>query len=241
MAKRVGGRRRGRPPRVRHDSDGSGSVDTGLPVLPPDVQRCDGDTDLWLEIGLAEQHPFRGSDAGDSTDEDPARDQDEALHSDGGGLRAGDDGDGEDRDGIGEGRVSSSQIIDDTQFPDVPDGHWNEVEKAVTVITEAGIRDLAGIRDNGEALNVVIGKSLRVVDRILDEDPDSYDKPEDRLRCLAILNQTSANMLTAGLKADENRFRKENHDVIHRLFEKITSAPGKIYDPTSSPPPPSGQ
>lgn len=74
--------------------------------------------------------------------------------------------------------------------------------------------------ENTDDLSRVVRKALVQMETILDMDSDDVE-PEDKLKLLSVKKDAAASIITAGLKADENRFRRENKDIIEKLFEKI--------------------
>lgn len=89
------------------------------------------------------------------------------------------------------------------------------------------------VPNNSEILNTkddtlsrVVSKALQQIESILD-----MEIPEDdtKMKMLSVKKDTAIGILNAGLKADENRFRRENKDIIERLFDKIKKE-SKIVD-----------
>jgi hypothetical protein len=69
-------------------------------------------------------------------------------------------------------------------------------------------------------LSRVVHKALQQIEIILDmEVPEEGN--EDRMKMLSVKKDAAASIINAGLKADENRFRRENKDIIEKLFDKI--------------------
>lgn len=69
-------------------------------------------------------------------------------------------------------------------------------------------------------LSKVVVKALKQIEIILDIPiPDSSDP--NYVKTLSVKKDAAASIINAGLKADENRFRRENKDIIERLFDKI--------------------
>lgn len=77
-------------------------------------------------------------------------------------------------------------------------------------------------------LSKVINKALKQIDTILDQS-DAGLEDTDRMKLLSIKKDAAVAIINAGLKADENRFRRENKDIIEKLFDKIRKE-GKIID-----------
>lgn len=77
-------------------------------------------------------------------------------------------------------------------------------------------------------LSRVVNKALLKLESILDidtekktEDKEDYYDNKSKAKILSIQKDAAASILNAGLKADENRFRRENKDIIERLFDKL--------------------
>lgn len=97
----------------------------------------------------------------------------------------------------------------------------------VTIIEQNEI-----VSTNTDDLSRVVRKALQQIEEILDmEVPE--DGHEDRMKMLSVKKDAAASIINAGLKADENRFRRENKDIIEKLYEKIRKD-GKIIDGKSS-------
>lgn len=74
--------------------------------------------------------------------------------------------------------------------------------------------------ESTDDLSRVVKKALGQMEEILDMDPSQVE-PEDYIKLLSVKKDAAASIINAGLKADENRFRRENKDIIEKLFEKI--------------------
>lgn len=81
---------------------------------------------------------------------------------------------------------------------------------------------------NVDELSRVVGKALKQIETILDM-PIPAEGNEDRMKMLSVKKDAAASIINAGLKSDENRFRRENKDIIEKLFDKIGKT-GKIVD-----------
>lgn len=79
-----------------------------------------------------------------------------------------------------------------------------------------------------DSLSRVVQKALRQIETILDM-PVPEDGHEDRMKMLSVKKDAASSIINAGLKADENRFRRENKDIIEKLFAKIEKK-SKIVD-----------
>ena len=79
-----------------------------------------------------------------------------------------------------------------------------------------------------DTLSKVVTKALKQIEIILDMDLEK-EHPDDRMKMLSVKKDAAASIIHAGLKADENRFRRENKGIIEKLFEKIEKR-SKIVD-----------
>ncbi|MCK5603818.1 hypothetical protein KAR91_18160 [Candidatus Pacearchaeota archaeon] len=84
------------------------------------------------------------------------------------------------------------------------------------------------VSQNADDLSRVVQKALAQVETILDMD-ETLIRVEDRLRLMSIKKDAAISIVNAGLKADENRFRRENKDIIEKLYAKIEKS-GNIID-----------
>lgn len=75
-------------------------------------------------------------------------------------------------------------------------------------------------QENTDDLSRVVRKALKQMEYIMDMDEEDVH-PDDRIKLLSVKKDAAASIINAGLKADENRFRRENKDIIEKLFEKI--------------------
>lgn len=84
------------------------------------------------------------------------------------------------------------------------------------------------IPENTDELSRVVRKGLLQIEAILDVTPDGLTM-ENQMKLLSIKKDAATSIINAGLKADENRFRRENKDIVDRLFDKIKKD-GKLID-----------
>ena len=77
---------------------------------------------------------------------------------------------------------------------------------------------LAPSVDQEDSLSRVVRKALEQIEAILDM---PVPAGEDRMKMLSVKKDAASSIINAGLKADENRFRRENKDIIEKLFDKI--------------------
>ena len=76
------------------------------------------------------------------------------------------------------------------------------------------------VSPNEDQLTRAVRKALDQIEEILDIDITTV-KPIDQMKMLSVKKDAASAIINAGLKADENRFRRENKDIIERLFTKI--------------------
>lgn len=76
---------------------------------------------------------------------------------------------------------------------------------------------------NADALSRVVQKALQQIETILDMEAEDV-APEDLMKLLSVKKDAASSIINAGLKADENRFRRENKDIIEKLYEKIKNS-----------------
>ncbi len=84
------------------------------------------------------------------------------------------------------------------------------------------------IPDNTDDLSRVVRKALLQIETILDTTTDGLSI-EMQMKLMSVKKDAATGIINAGLKADENRFRRENKDIVDRLFDKIKKD-GKIID-----------
>ena len=221
MADGSGGRK-GRPklPRKR-SGNGSGVVDTGLPVQPFDWEAGVRNPDLrgngCNQRILASLPGDEPSGAGGAGGEDNIGG--DVVH--GGGLCAGGDGNGGDGQRVEQNGVQSAGRFELTQLADVAAGYREPVEGAVAEAAEARLRDESEVlNDNATALERLTAKALCKLDEIIDialppQSSDHYG------RVLSAQKDASVAIVNSALKADENRFRRRQTDVLEKLYSKM--------------------
>lgn len=78
----------------------------------------------------------------------------------------------------------------------------------------------AVISASTDDLSRVVKKALQQIEDILDQDMEGLTI-EMQMKLFSIKKDAATGIINAGLKADENRFRRENKDIVERLFDKI--------------------
>lgn len=217
------GRGRGRPKRGDgHDSNGSGVVDTGLPLQPSDAQRSGWDSRLW-DNGLQQDECSPAGNGNGGSADGAQRDYQGRTHDgDSGGLCIGGERDGQDGQRSKTRSLSGVEILEHTELPHVPDGYWKSSEKAAARTPKTRLCDGDGVlvSDNGAALDRIVTLALHTLENVMLTDTPH---PEDEAfgRILSAKKDAAVSVLNAGLKADENRFRKHKNNILKDLFEKM--------------------
>src|SRR3974377_89014 len=152
-------RRRGRPKKhdPERDRDWCRPVDPGLSLQPPHPQGGGGDTGVRAGAGDGAHPPLRddgvrGSGGGGRPPEMPGN---------GGGLRAGDDRDREDRARLAAYRLSAFENRDRPQFPDVEDRYRGRPAAGTAVAAEPRLCE-------GDVVSADTSKFDRITDKALD-------------------------------------------------------------------------
>ena len=73
------------------------------------------------------------------------------------------------------------------------------------------------VSQNSDNLSRVVHKALQQIETILDM-PVPEEGHEDRMKMLSVKKDAASSIINAGLKADENRFRRENKEIIEYVF-----------------------
>lgn len=96
------------------------------------------------------------------------------------------------------------------------------------LMNDLAVPDGKALEQNTDDLSRVVKKALKQIEDILDmEMPVATIAVQAKI--LSLKKDAAASIINAGLKADENRFRRENKDIVERLFDKIRKD-GKIVD-----------
>jgi hypothetical protein len=90
------------------------------------------------------------------------------------------------------------------------------------VVPVAGSDKLARLTD----------KALDTIDEILDLKTQDFD-PEERVRVISAKKDAAVSLLNIGLKADENRFKQRQSDILSKLLAAVR-ADQKMIDVTPS-------
>lgn len=204
-----------------HDGPGGdrgSAVDTGLPLQPPDAQGSEWNPFVRLrgegDDGCA---PVR-DDAIDSAAGSSGEDCGLAVPSVGRRLRSGSNGAGRNGDDREESGIPSFEEVIDAQFPDVQDGHRGQAEETTALDPIAGLRrEFDVLEPNPNKLDYATDLSLSACLKILEQEylPSTHS---DHFRQLSLKKDTAMGIMTIALRADENRFRKRNQDILEKLL-----------------------
>lgn len=96
------------------------------------------------------------------------------------------------------------------------------------IIIPDNIETKSVVIDNQDKLDTVVKKALDQIEAILDVDMAKVPV-DDKMKMLSVKKDAATAIINAGLKADENRFRRQNNTAIERLFDKIKKE-SKIVD-----------
>jgi len=207
--------------RAGHGDGRGGDVDPGLPLQPFDAEGSERSAAVWNDaINRALGASVR-DDVDRCTSRGEWQDRDEGMPSVGGGLCAGDDGYGGYDNGGSKRSLSGLEEIEHAQLPDVSNRHWAAPEEATAGDTELRVRrEFEVLEADPNKLDKAVDLSLDTALDILEMEylPTSHS---DYMKQLTLKKDTAVALIGAGLKADENRFRRKQQDVIARLFEAV--------------------
>jgi hypothetical protein len=153
-----------------------------------------------------------------------------------GGLPVDNLGDGEDDIGSEEGSLFGVKGFERPQQPNVQNRYWGQTEKAIARPSETRLRDGDGILTPSERHEELFNKALDAQEQILDLDLPDVES-EHFGRVLTAKATVAQSVINSGLKADENRLRRENKDVMNKLWDKFEKLPdSKMIDVTPASP-----
>lgn len=208
------------------NSGGRSDVDTGLSVLASDAQgskRCAAIRDNGCADAILAS--LRDADGG-STSSSKREDRDEAVLHDGGGLCASGERHGGNRKLREEGILQSLREIEPPQLTYVSNGYREPVEETVTPSPSERVRDGDEVlAENTSTFDDLVAKSLVKINEILDYDLPPRNHP-DFQRMMSTQKDASVAIVGAGLKADENRFRRRQTNILKDLFERMERSVG---------------
>lgn len=228
MATRPSGRMGRKKLGAEQSSDGGSVISPRLPILPCDEERRDWHSNLRSE-GLNDAIlALLPSDEGSSPEREGRKDSQRGDVGDSGGLCPSGQWSGGDNTGLPARSLSGVEIVERAEFPDVSDGHRESFEEAITLITGNGLRHKDDVLESGEVnLDNLIAKAARTLNEVMDINlPSPYD--EHYARVLSAKKDAAVAVMNIGLKADENKFRKRETDVISKLYDKIKLERGSL-------------
>lgn len=94
------------------------------------------------------------------------------------------------------------------------------LERASLSAPSRSVAKIQPVEDEN-VLDRVVRKSLVTIEEVLDI-PLCDPSDPIYMKLLAAKKDCAVSIVNAGLKADENRFRRENRDVVEKLFERIS-------------------
>jgi hypothetical protein len=170
-------------------------------------------------------------DARGSADRDRKADSNEPAHSDGGGLRTSDDGDG--RDGMGRetNRVSPLKSLNTAQLPNVSDGYWRQALQAASEAARERLRNGDDFLDLPDRLEANAYKSLEVNFEHLHLNPSDYD--DDSSLVLSRVARVKQNAVNTALntlaKVHELKLKKvAQEDTLKRVLETMLEEKARL-------------
>lgn len=202
-------------------SDGGGDVHSGLPVQPPHAQGSHWDPFIRPRPGYrGPSSPMRNDDGG-SASPGGGQDNQNAVSGIGGRLHPDIDGNRRNDQSGAKRSISGLEEIDDAQLPDVSNGYWISPEEAASGDTEIRIRrQFELLETDPNKLDHAVDLGVDAIVDILELAylPTSHD---DYFKQLALKKDAAVSIITAGLRADENRFRRRNQDILQQLWQRI--------------------
>ncbi len=203
-----------------HNRGRGGVVDTGLPVHETTDRGENGDSDLRrLEQAMLSLMPVQD---GKGPDERAGTDSDAANHRDGGELCTGDQRDGADSERSEQISIQGTGNVVDTQFAYVPNGHRKTFEEAIAELAEPRVRERDDVLSEQptERFERVFTKALIQTEETLDLELPHPSDP-DYAKILSLKQTAATAVINSGLKADENRLRRKQTDVLAKLYATV--------------------
>ena len=210
-----------------HGSDRCSDVDSRLSVLASDKEGSQRCASLRHETILNELLASMRNADGGSAASGEREDSEQAMLHDSGGLPVSGEWDGEDGDGSENGSVQSAETFELAQLSDVADRYRQSLEEAVAPIAEHGLRNPDDVlAAKSFTFDNLIQSSLATAQEIQNI-PIPPEGHPDRIRIIGIKKDLAVAVINSGLKADENMFRRKQHDALKELYDKVEAA-GKI-------------
>ena len=188
-----------------------------LSLLAHYQEGSDGNPRVRGRPRLEKTYPPLRNDAGHGSDPGKRLDHNGTGTVHGGGLRAGDDGNGDVGEGMQSHGLREVKALDGSEFPNVPHGHWGPTGEAAPGTAIERVRDSFGVLDANSLLNELSKLSLEeLLDLVLNTPWDARNIDMSRLKMEAIriglLTQT---------KVDDTMMRKRGQDLMPQLVDKI--------------------
>jgi len=227
MADRFMGRKRREELGDGQDSDRSGTIHTEISIREECIRGDNWDTDIRRhEKQLRALGPMPN---GAGTNECARQNSNPPVSGNSGGLSVSSDGNGGDSNGSEKELLFGVEVPKCTEQSDVPHRYWGTVEKTNTGVAEARVRDGDGILTAAEDFEVAFRKAIQVsIDTMDTELPDKDS--ENFARIFATRQSAASSIINSGLKADENRLRREKKEVLEALYERFKRTKGSVQN-----------
>lgn len=202
------------------DRSGCRPFDPRLSLQPSDAKGSEWDPSLWNDLLDSSFNPSLRDANGGSPPGSRRKDNHVAVPGNSGGLRFGSERNGSLDLRSKKTSIQDTQSLELAELPDVPDGHWESPEEAITGVASDGIRDELAILGGANQLDRIVSKSLDVIEEVLDQPLPARDD-ERYMKVLSMKQSAATSAMAIGLKADENRFRARKNDVLGKLLAEI--------------------
>ncbi|HEY1491486.1 MAG TPA: hypothetical protein VGF35_02575, partial [Steroidobacteraceae bacterium] len=139
------------------------------------------------------------------------------VPGDGGGLRAGDDGNRRERTSRAAGGLSPLELIDSPQFPDVEDRHRRPAEEGAALVAEARVREGDVVSADTTKFDRITDKALDALEACLDE----HRTDADHLRLRNLQLQAAQTIISNRIKVDDTLLRRQQLDIMPKIIAML--------------------
>src|SRR3974390_198608 len=184
-----------------------------LSLQSPDAER--GGRDTGVQAGRGDGAPPSVRD--DAVRGTRRRGRPPKDAGNGGGLRAGDDGQ---RDDSAGGATFGLQTLRDhprPQFPDVEDRYRGPPETGVAVVGEARLREGDVLSADTSKFDRITDKALDVLETCLDE----HRGDADHLRLMNLKLAAAQSILNSRIKVDDTILRRRQLDIMPKIIQMM--------------------
>lgn len=208
------------------DSNGGGSVDTGLPIQQHNQEGSLRDTDIQRLFGQPKHSPLHVSDQrGPSAGE--RQDNNETDVDNSGGLCAGSDGSRGHSNGVEEDSLQRAIENFTTELTDVQDGHRQEITETNTGTSEVRLCDGHDIL-NGmtpiEYLNQeMLPNALKTINEAMKK-PWPHPDDEDYAQKARVKLTAAFEAASIQLKVDDHALRHKQTSILEELKTQMEAA-----------------